>query len=389
MTDEEAKSWYHTFVSAAYFFPLFGGVLADYAWGKYRTILGLSAVYCAGCVALSLAQTKFALLGALSLVAIGSGGIKPCVSAHVGDQFGSMNAHLIPRVFGWFYLSINAGSSISTLLTPYVLDKAGTTAAFGIPAALMAVATIAFWSGRRKFAHIPPGGQSFLRETFSAEGFRSVGRLVLLYVFVIIFWSLYDQSASAWVLQAERLDLHWLGLNWKASQAQAANPILILILIPVFTLAIFPAVDRFVRLTPLRKVGGGLFLTFLSFLIPAWLETRLAAGARPSLGWQMLAYTLLTAGEILVSVTFLEFSYTQAPKTMKSAVMSLFLLSISLGNAFTALVNYAIQDARGHSRLSGSAYYLFFAGLMLAANIGFILAARRHPERAVLQDAPA
>ena len=106
-TDQEAKGWVHLFVASAYFFPVIGALISDSIWGKYRTIITLSLVYCAGhaCLAFMgvMGDTKGWLFGGLILIAMGSGGVKPCVSAHVGDQFGKSNVHLLSKVFGWFY----------------------------------------------------------------------------------------------------------------------------------------------------------------------------------------------------------------------------------------------------------------------------------------------
>ena len=121
LTDAQAREYYHLFVSAVYFFPFLGAILADAFLGKYRTILLLSMVYCAGPLYLAWDHTRFGMIIGLTLIAIGSGGIKPCVSAHVGDQFGASNQHLLSRVFGWFYFSINFGSTFSTLLIPWML----------------------------------------------------------------------------------------------------------------------------------------------------------------------------------------------------------------------------------------------------------------------------
>ena len=115
MTDNDANKWYHVFVASNYFFPIFGAILADAIWGKFRTIFWLSIVYSIGSFALALDDTRLGLTMGLSLIAIGSGGIKPCVSANVGDQFSASNQHLISRAFGWFYFSINAGSFVSIL----------------------------------------------------------------------------------------------------------------------------------------------------------------------------------------------------------------------------------------------------------------------------------
>lgn len=386
LTDAQAREYYHLFVSAVYFFPFLGAILADVFLGKYRTILLLSMVYCAGPLYLAWDHTRFGMIIGLTLIAIGSGGIKPCVSAHVGDQFGASNQHLLSRVFGWFYFSINFGSTFSTLLIPWMLEHWGPTWAFGLPGVLMMLATFVFWMGRRVFIHIPPGGNAFLRESFSKEGLASVGKLVIIYFFIAIFWSLWDQTASAWVLQAAHLDLNFLGWKPLPSQIQVLNPIFTLSFIPIFNYAIYPAINRVFKLTPLRKIGLGLFLTATCFLIPAWLETQIAAGAKPGLGWQVLAFALITGAEVMVSITGLEFAYTQAPKRMKSLVMSFYLLSVSLGNLFTALVNHFIQNPDGTSKLAGAAYYNFFSVLMLVTAVIFVFVAIRYKEKTYIQD---
>lgn len=377
MSEGDANGYYHMFTSAVYATPLLGALLSDGIWGKYRTIIALSLVYCLGHLALAIDDTRFGLALGLGLIALGAGGIKPCVSAHVGDQFGRSNQNLLERVFAWFYFSINLGAFVSMVVGPWLLDEMGPKVAFGVPGVLMAIATIVFWMGRNHFAHIPPGGQAFVRDVFSKEGFAILGRLIGLILFIAIFWSLNDQTGSTWVLQGKRLDPHVLGFTLHAAQLQAINPILVLVFIPLFSYVVYPAIDKIWKLTPLRKISIGFFVMVPAFLIPAYLEWQLGQGQQPSIAWQLPAYFVLTAAEIFVSITGLEFFYTQAPNRMKSFVMSLYMGSVAVGNLFTSWVNFAIQNEDGTSRLPGASYYLFFAGLMLLAAFAFIFYATR------------
>ncbi|MEO6876791.1 MAG: POT family MFS transporter [Opitutaceae bacterium] len=385
MSENEANQWYHWFVASNYFFPALGALIADAFWGKYRTIFWLSLVYCLGSTVLALDHTRLGLGLGLGLIALGAGGIKPCVSSHVGDQFGPANQSLLSRAFGWFYFSVNFGSFFSILLIPWLLEHKGPGLAFGVPAALMLLAAWVFWLGRYKFAHIPAGGKTFLRDTFNREGWAAIGRLATIFAFVAVFWSLWDQSGGEWVLQAQKMDLHFLGINWLASQIQAVNAVMILAFIPLFQYLIYPAINRVFPLTPLRKIGLGLVVTGLSFLVSAWIETQLGAGLRPNIGWQMPAYALLSAGEVMVSITSLEFAYTQAPKSMKSIMMSLYLLSVSAGNAFTALVHVFIANPDGTVKLQGAAYYEFFAALSIGCVAVFVFVARAYREKTYIQ----
>lgn len=386
MTDEQSNEWFHLFVASAYFFPLLGAIIADVFLGKYLTILILSVVYCLGHLALALNDTRMGLAIGLTLIAVGSGGIKPCVSSNVGDQFGATNQHLLPKVFSWFYFSINFGSAIAMLLIPVILKNYGPHVAFGTPGLLMLAATIIFWLGRKQFVHVPPSGRDFALQAFSREGLKSISSLIVIYLFVAVFWSLYDQCSSAWVHQAAKMNLHLFGREWLASQVQALNPIFILFYIPFFTYVVYPVLNKVFPLTPLRKISIGLFLAAASFLVPAFVETRIQAGIKPTIAWHVLAYSLLIAAEILVSITGLEFSYTQAPKALKSMIMSFFLASVFVGNLFTALVNKFIQNPDGSSKLTGASYYLFFAGLMFLAAIAFIFVALQYRGKTFIQE---
>lgn len=386
MSGTQATFWVHTFVMAAYFTPLLGAFLADWLLGKYKTILFLSVLYCFGHLALALDETRVGLAIGLSLIALGTGAIKPCVSAHVGDQFGKKNSHLLGKVFGWFYVAINLGAFASTLLTPWLLDRFGSQIAFGVPGILMAVATLLFWMGRNRFVHIPPRGVAVFKDTFTGPGLVALLRLAPIYLLVAVFWSLFDQTASAWVLQAENMDRTVFGIELLSSQIQAANPFLILVLVPLFSYVVYPGISKVFPLTPLRKITIGMFVTVMAFSVSALIETAIVNGGRPNISWQVLAYVLLTAAEVMVSITCLEFSYTQAPNSMKSIVMSFYLGSVALGNGITAIVNLFISNPDGTSKLPGASYYWFFTGLMLVAAVLFIVVAITYRGKEHIQD---
>jgi POT family proton-dependent oligopeptide transporter len=386
MGDEPAKAWFHWFTSAVYFMPLIGAIISDVWLGKFKTIIWFSILYCVGFAVLVYDQTRLGLTGGLILIAVASGTIKPCLSANVGDQFGGSNKHLLTKAYGWFYFSVNLGACFAFYYSPRLLDKYGPKVGFGVPGAFMLVATLSYLLGRYKLVHIPPAGKTGWRETLDKEGIRTLGKLCIIFLFVSMFFALFYQSESAWVLQAKKLNLRWLGKDWLPAQMQAANPLLIMILIPLFAYVIYPLLNRIWKLTPLRKIGIGMLLTAASFLVPVWIEMQLKQGGQPSIGWQFVAYIFLTGAEVMVSITSLEFAYTQAPKKLKSLIQSIELLAISLGNAFAAVVNNIIKNDDGSSKLPGASYYWFFVISMLVTVIIFIPVARWYKPKEYIQD---
>jgi POT family proton-dependent oligopeptide transporter len=347
MDEARSAELVHLFNGAFYLTPILGAILADRYFGKYRVIIGLSLVYCAGHAALALmgrfGNSEGWMIAGLVMIALGAGGIKPCVSAHVGDQFGSRNSRLLPRIFNWFYFSINLGAFASILLTPWLLEWYGPHWAFGVPGGLMAIATFIFWLGRKRFAHVPPGGKEFLKEAFGRDGIIAILKLTPVYLFVAMFWALFDQSGSTWIFQSQDMDRSFLGFNWLPSQIQSLNSVFVLTFIPVFSLFIYPWVERFFPLSPLRKMGAGFVLMTASFILISFIQVWIDAGGRPNIGWQITAFALLTAAEILVSIVALEFAYTQAPRTMKSFIMCFYLAAVAIGNFLVAGVNHFIQ----------------------------------------------
>ena len=409
--DQEAKEGYHLFMMVNYLMPLLGGWVADWYWGRYRTILLISFFYILGHLVLAFWGTRAGFIAGLALITLGSGGIKPSVSAFVGDQFSPGQKILMQKVYGWFYWAINLGSAAAAFVVPRLLRSHGPTVAFAVPGLFMAVATWVFWAGSRHYVRAPPSGpnphgfvhvlwhaarrfgthragQSWLDTALerhppeAVEGARAVLRIMGVFGAVTVFWALFDQTGSSWVLQGKRL-VGTLGpftlggtlvgpFELDAAQMQALNPFMVMALVPLFAWVVFPALARRgVSLAPLHKMTAGMFLTVLSFVAAALVQLRVDAGHPPGLLWQFPQYLLLTAGEVLVSVTGLEFSYVQAPRSMRSTIMSIWFLTVFLGNLLTFLVQFV--------RLSGAAYFAFFALLMLVAAFGFRTMARRYP----------
>lgn len=386
LSENSANEWQHYFMAAVYFFPIVGAVISDWLLGKYRTIISVSILYVIGHAVLAVMDfpsitgidPKYLLAIGLGLIAIGAGGIKPCVSAHVGDQFGEQNKHLITKAFGWFYFSVNLGATVSMLLTPWLLANHGPGWAFGVPGIAMALAAFVFWLGRYKFVHIPAGGDAFFSEAFSDDGRRAISNLIPLYILIIPFWCLFDQTHSAWVHQAKHMNLMGFNPQTLPAQMQVVNSFMVLAFIPLFTYGVYPLLGRWFEVTPLRKIGIGLFITAASFVVASLIQESIDSGGAPNIAWQVLAYALMTSAEIMVSITGLEFSYTQAPRKMKSLIMGVFMLSITAGNLFTAWVNRVIvaQKATGSSFLEGANYYWFFTGVMVVAAIVFVIWSR-------------
>ncbi len=198
---------------------------------------------------------------------------------------------------------------------------------------------------------------------------------------------------STWIFQGEELNrkipdwIPFLGKEIYPEQINAVfNPLFILILIPVFNYAIYPAIDKVFPLTALRKMGIGFFVMAVGFGIIAVVNMALDAGSTPHIGWQVLGCAIVTAAEVMISITGLEFAYTQAPRYMKSFVLSLFLLTVSFGNFVTAGFTHLMTDKNGQAILGRTEELWFWTGMILLTGVIFIPVAMRYKAKEYLQE---
>ena len=489
--DDDATNIIALFGAANYFTPLLGAWVSDRYWGRYHTILWISLFYCLGHGVLAssdfiptLGGKTLALYVGLGLIAFGCGGIKPCVSAFVGDQFKPEQRHLLQKAYGAFYWAINLGSFFSFIVIPFIHKQWGYSWAFGVPGIFMAIATFIFWRGTKHYIRVPPSRETrsaglvaVFREAYSqqrgstvapllyvvtavglpvvamvaltfvalthemtplvrginwaalaciavwylatvvtsvmgrmelpesfwegargrhSEGAiasaRSVGPILFVFALIPIFWALFDQSSSTWVLQGQQMvpcDLRFLFLDFAAllhhgsvqlttigwtigsEEMQSANPLLIMILIPIMTWGLYPLLGRLA--TPLRRMSAGMYVAALSYVVVAMLQARLDGGARLSVLWQTAPYIILSVAEVLVSTTALEFAFREAAPECKSIVMGFWWLTIALGNLMIAGITkaLAVSGGSGNSGSVSASRFLLYAGVTFVVAILF------------------
>jgi len=214
------------------------------------------------------------------------------------------------------------------------------------------------------------------------DGVRAVLRVLVAFALVTPFWSLFDQKASTWVLAANDMTKP----SWfQPAQMQALNPALVMALIPFNNIVLFPFLRRLgYEPTALRRMTAGIALSSVAWIAIGVIQLVIDGGTPTSITWQMLPYLFLTLGEVLVSATGVEFAYSQAPQSMKGAIMSFWYLGVTMGNLWVLLANAGLRNEAVISRIaqtgiSTTAFLMFaFAAFAALAAFAFGLYARRY-----------
>ncbi|RVE47292.1 hypothetical protein evm_008089 [Chilo suppressalis] len=320
-SDDGATETYHVFSTFVYVFPIVGGIVADNYLGKYRTILYMMFVYAAGNLLVAVtAIPQLALPGRLCtliglfMITIGTGGIKPCVTAFGGDQFKlPAQETQLAAYFSVLYFIVCAGSLLAKTVSPILRsevhcfgDKDCYSLAFGAPGLVILMSVVIFVSAKSRYIIKQPEGNVVLdfmrcislgiKNIITGRGKREKNThwlnttenhfdklfirdikktlsVLALFSVLPVFWSLLDQMGSRWTLQATKMDGRLGSITIKPDQLQVLCPIIILIVIPLTQKYIYPYLEkRNVLKNPLQKLSLGMLLAALSFIVAGVVE---------------------------------------------------------------------------------------------------------------------
>ncbi|KAK3817876.1 MAG: POT family-domain-containing protein [Linnemannia elongata] len=327
MDKVQAKVYSTAFTMLAYFFPLLGAALSDSFLGKWWTIISFSGVYLIGMIMVTvfaipnvIPKSNFLTFLPMLVIAIGTGGIKPCVSAHGGDQYLPAQEQAKDFFFNTFYIAINVGGLLTQFTVPLIADSpcygqaTCYSGAFLLPTIVFALAYAVFAAGHKFYRIVPPLGEflplkaikatilaarrhakaskderaakghwlNFAEEEYGGvfvEEVRDFGLVLVPVVIPFAFcWMLYNQNSNEWSNQYYLMSGALFGGNdpsktyVQMTSFSNINTILLVILVPILGYVIYPfCYRRGWNFGPQRRMALGFFLVVLSFALSAGL----------------------------------------------------------------------------------------------------------------------
>lgn len=376
-TDANSATVASFFTASCYILPIIGGYIADRWLGKFKTIIYFAIPYIGGHIILGTFDTEVGLFVALALLAGGAGSIKPNISTLMGMMYQKEGkGHLISQAFSWFYMAINIGAASTQLSLPWIRDHYGYGTAFMAPTILMVVALGIFYIGKK---HYPVEDVRANRKVVKTPEQRHEERTVVfrlsgLFLLIVFFWSIFDQSYSTWTLFARdymNLEVPIFGLI-PPDSIQALNPVLIVIMSPAFAW-LWYKLDKKAggRLASPKKMMIGFILVTACMAVMTVAGSLATMESKISVLWEVGAYILVTMGELCISVIGLQLAFEEAPDHMKSRITGIWLTTTFLGNLLAGLF------ARVYTVTTPYAYFGGMTAMMVLVTIAFYFVGKR------------
>ena len=397
LTDRTATAIYGLYTAAVYLLSLPGGWMADRLMGAQRAIWYGGIVIMSGHFTLAIPGTTTFFLG-LVLIALGTGLLKPNISAVVGELYRPGD----PRRDGGFtiyYMGINIGAFLGPLACGwlaadnwhYGFAAAGVGMLFGLiqfaltrrhmgtaglePAratgddavfrrrawlavsaavALVAALLVGGLTGMIRFDAVGLAqSASYVIVLVTAAFFAYVlglgglnpgerGRIIVIAVLIFaatVFWAGFEQAGSSLNLFAERYTVRDFGnFTVPATWFQSLNPAFILILAPVYSMLWLALARRRLDPNPILKLAMGLVMLGLGFAVMIFAAQLVVRGDPVLPTWLIFTYLLHTMGELALSPVGLSSVTKLSPRRYVGQMMGAWFLSISLGSILAGLI---------------------------------------------------
>lgn len=374
-SDARASLTYGAYAAFVFLTPIAGGALADRVLGFRWAVIAGGIIIMIGHIVLALPFGSASMFAGMAFVVVGTGFFKSSVSAVVGQLYGKDD----PRRdggFTLFYMGINVGALLATLIVGYVGQQVDWHLGFGLAAIGMAIGLVVFTWGTRHYAPqslvcprprlvlpsviaallavplltyllaepdgakammLAGGGLTYayvVYRAFTAEPeYRRHLAAILIYVlFASFFWALFKQKDGPVLLLVDRaIDRHVFGYEMPSAMFTSFNPFMILVLAPLFARiwAAFAARGRPVSTGV--KFLLGLLLASACFTLIATAAYVSSSGTPASLLWMAAAILLLTCGELALSPVGLSMVTALSPPSLTGLMFGAWFLSTSFG----------------------------------------------------------
>jgi POT family proton-dependent oligopeptide transporter len=375
MATPQASVLYGWYTGLVYMTPILGGLIADRYLGQRKTVI-VGAIFMA--VGQFMMASEACFFIALLMLIIGNGAFKPNISTQVGSLYPKGDERK-DSAFTLFYMGINLGALICNLICGTLAATRGWNWGFGAAGVGMIIGLCVYLAGLRYTKPHPnsevasnPQTDEDKSKPLNRAQWGQVGALVALCTLNIVFWMVYEQQGNTMQTWADEQTV-WpvvLGFQIPSTWYQSLNPLLIVLMAPLFDMIWSWQRDKGKEPSTIMKMAIGCFLLGGSFIVMI-IGAKVVGSDKGSLMWPVLCVAILSIGELFLSPVGLALVTKVSPAKIVSMMMGVWLASSFFGNILSGYVGqlYTTMDKE----------YFFLILMVLGVGVGFLMLAVRKP----------
>ncbi|MCC9138231.1 peptide MFS transporter [Pontibacter silvestris] len=386
--NEEALELYGTYTMFVYLMSIPGGILADKVLGQKKAVIIGGFTLVAGHLLMAY-PPEWAFYTALCLIVAGTGLLKPNISTMVGGLYREGDSRR-DSGFTIFYMGINLGALLASLIVGYVGEVYGWHYGFSLAGFGMILGQVVFIWGRKYLKGIGDLVKSDKKkdiiftknEAVASAGFLGFNRqewdriivILISFIIVLVFWASFEQAGGLMNLYAlQYTDRFVFGWEVPTAWLQGLNSFFILTFGGVVASVWIALAKRGKNPPSIFKMGLGTAILGVGFIfmVFASLQRNSSPDGLSSLHWLVFAYMFHTLGELALSPVSLSFITKVAPKRIVASMMGLYFAVTGLGNKLASLIGIWAQ------RLGELEIFMAIAGFTIILGIILMLLTRK------------
>jgi len=368
----DALSLYGTYTMLVYVMSIPGGWIADRFFGQKKSVLYGGILLVAGHSILAVEQ-MWAFYTGLGLIILGVGMLKPNISTMVGGLYKQGDIRR-DKGFTIFYIGINLGAFLSSLIVGYVGEVHGWHYGFGLAGIGMTLGLIQYILGQKHLKSVGNfigDSENQLDKDALAKPLTKVekDRIIVLFVsflLVIVFWGAFEQAGGLMNIYAkENTNRMLLGWEIPASWFQSLNAMFIIFL--GTTVAAYWAKRKLHNKvsSSLFKMIVGLVVMGMGFFFMSAAALEFEASKESAMYWLVLAYLFHTVGELSLSPVALSYITKLAPVKYGSLMMGVYFAMTGFGNKIAGLLGESAEGLGEFAVFTGIAVFSVAFGFII------------------------
>lgn len=369
----EALSLYGTYTMLVYVMSIPGGLIADKMIGQKKSVLLGGFILVLGHSVLAITQ-DWAFYTGLGLIILGVGLLKPNISTMVGGLY-KQGDERRDKGFTIFYIGINVGAFLSSLIVGYVGEKIGWHYGFGLAGIGMLLGMLVFMWGQKYLVGVGdyigaednPDKEHMNRPLNKIEKDRMLV-MFLSFLLIIVFWGAFEQAGGLMNIYAkEKTNRMLMGWEVPASWFQSVNAFFIITLGTAVAGYWYKWKLKGREGSSLFKMAIGIIIMGIGFLFMRFAAEQYESSGSSAMYWLVFAYLFHTIGELCASPVALSFITKLAPVKYASFMMGAYFAATGLGNKLAGMIGASAEGAGEKAVFTGVFAFTILFGLIVLA----------------------